>query len=303
MSKPIPRRKFIERASEIGLLLFAPMGLIESPPGQAPKPPAPLTIAASTTSHRSSYSFVGSSDPGFAERFVGERKTFNIEWMKILGVADIDISFDRGSAEHRYNTSFVLKLRNIYSALSRYGEMKIQSELISGTQRGKYRLMPLRTMVEHTFKGDLYVRQYKFDYDKHSYNLRKTKNGVETRNRDYTFRPNRVYDDPSSAFWNLRAGIYGDPTPGRHFKIRSLRFAGLKRYEGDVLKTDQLEPVSLLLTAYPQVHTVLSVDLSKQLFLGKPGGKVYIGFDKKMQPHFGLIPNIPSVGDVFALKK
>ncbi|MEK6790714.1 MAG: DUF3108 domain-containing protein [Deltaproteobacteria bacterium] len=134
-----------------------------------------------------------------------------------------------------------------------------------------------------------------FDYEKRLMTWRSWGGGKDERSGVEKLPPNIHIDDPITAFYNFRYGVYGPPVEGREYTIYSFP------------KGDETPHIYLRVATRPELEARRGVNLSadylafaridKDLF-GSQSGDVEVLFTSEMLPNEAVARDILFFGDV-----
>ncbi len=136
-------------------------------------------------------------------------------------------------------------------------------------------------------------KHYRFDYERRTVFLEKGKDGI--------FHPAQQFDLPTgqspvdilTGFYNLRAGCYGELTPGRHIEIPTFTSKGFSMIDIEVHASAQRPHPDF----FPARGALLQVTVDPDVFETSDGG-MFIWFDEQGQPARGIVENVIDMGDV-----
>ena len=106
-----------------------------------------------------------------------------------------------------------------------------------------------------------------------------------------------VYENPITAFYNFRHGVYGKVEPGREFLIRTVPGKGKGIFRIAVASEKE---AALRRESDPQkkgVDLLVRIHLEQE-FLGSPQGEIEVWFDKELNPVSGMIKKVRFFGDI-----
>jgi len=158
------------------------------------------------------------------------------------------------------------------------------------------RFIPLR-MEEESIIGD-WVRKKTtlYDYSARKIFMEIRKEG-ET-NREVVEIPQGVYyENPITAFYNFRYGVYGKVEPGREFIIRTVPGKGKGIFRITVASA---KDAALRRDSDPQKkgkELLVRIHLEQE-FLGSPRGEIEAWFDRELNPVSGMIKKVRFFGDI-----
>jgi hypothetical protein len=106
-----------------------------------------------------------------------------------------------------------------------------------------------------------------------------------------------VYENPITAFYNFRHGVYGKVEPGREFVIRTVPGKGKGIFRITVASEKE---AALRRESDPQKKgrdLLVRIHLEQE-FLGSPQGEIEVWFDKELNPVSGMIKKVRFFGDI-----
>ncbi len=243
--------------------------------------------------------FPGPPAPWGAESTVGSR--FNGEMLKYdigfwifsrLGTGEAtfrDLGNGRYSAYHQAQTL------GAAAFFSRYRRDIYRSTM--GTIHDGKRLIPLRFEEDVIIAGKTRRRTTVYDYPARKVYVDTVKEGRPGREEvDIPF--GILYDDPMTAFYNFRAGVYGEIEPGKRFVLHTVpRDGSSKAIRLTVATREEAEKWRARETDKNQKDFFVTVQLDKEL-VGSLQGLVYTWFSKEMVPISGVAKDVFFWGDI-----
>lgn len=166
----------------------------------------------------------GIGDP-IGERFHGEVLKYDIGFWIFTRVGEGEAVFQR-SGNGRYLAYHEGKTLGFVGWISRYRRDLYRSMM--GTMNNGKRLIPLRFEEEVIIGKKIRKRITIYDY-----NVRRVL--VETQKEEKITREEMeipfgvIYDDPMTAFYNFRFGVYGKVEPGKEFSIYTVPREGSQK--------------------------------------------------------------------------
>lgn len=166
----------------------------------------------------------GIGDP-IGDRFHGEVLKYDIGFWIFTRVGEGEAVFQR-SGNGRYLAYHEGKTRGFVGWISRYRRDLYRSMM--GTMNNGKRLIPLRFEEEVIIGKKIRKRITIYDY-----NVRRVL--VETQKEEKITREEMeipfgvIYDDPMTAFYNFRFGVYGKVEPGKEFSIYTVPREGSQK--------------------------------------------------------------------------
>jgi hypothetical protein len=236
----------------------------------------------------------GDAREGIGERFNGEVMKYEFGFWIFSRAGEGEAAF-RSLGNGRYLATHEGRTLGFVGWITRY-RRDIYRSTMSTVNDGK-RLVPLRFEEEIIIGRSLRQRVTHYHYAAR-------KIVVETRNEGGVHReeieipPGVLYDDPMTAFYNFRAGVYGKVEPGkkviiptapRKGRFQAVRLAAASREETERRRSaeEDKEGKDLFLT----------VQIDKDL-VGSVHGQVEGWFRSDMVPVTGVAKDVFFFGDV-----
>ncbi len=206
------------------------------------------------------------------------------------GVADF-----RNLGGGRYMVYHVGKAEGLVAWLTSYRREIYRSTM--GTINNGKRLIPLR-FEEYSVIGDWYRKKTTvYDYPARKVYTELEKVGEPKSREEIDIPLGDLYDDPVTAFYNLRYGVYGKVEPGREFLLKTLPS---KRPEIIRIKIASKEEADRRRAA-EKVKTgkdlLIHILIDREMW-GKKKGEVEIWFNRDMIPQSGVVKDIRFFGDI-----
>lgn len=136
-------------------------------------------------------------------------------------------------------------------------------------------------------------RHHRYDYVQGKVVDEKTKEGLLRSRKEFTFPSDQCPVDMLTAFYNLRAGVYGPLVPGAHFLIPTYSDHGFTKMEINILTHDQQSRFK----KFPMQGLVVQAKIDPQIF-DNDSGIIYIWFNKAGVPERGILEDMIGVGDI-----
>jgi hypothetical protein len=158
------------------------------------------------------------------------------------------------------------------------------------------RLIPLR-LEEESVIGD-WVRKKTtlYDYSARKVFMETIKDGELSR-ETVEIPPGVYYDNPLTAYYNFRYGVYGKVAPGGEFVIPTVPRKGQGIFRAAVASEKE---AARLREEDPEKKgkDLLVRIFLEQEFLGSPRGEVEVWFDRELNPVSGMIRKVRYIGDI-----
>ncbi len=158
------------------------------------------------------------------------------------------------------------------------------------------RLIPLR-LEEESVIGDWVRRKVtRYDYSARKVFMETTKDGEVSR-ETVEIPPGVYYDNPMTAYYNFRYGVYGKAAPGREFTIRTVPRKGQGVFrvavapEKEAARLREEDPEKKGKDLLVRIHL-------EQEFLGSPKGEIEVWFDRELNPVSGMVRQVRFIGDI-----
>lgn len=243
-----------------------------------------------------------SADPASADtlrqqsfrEMAGERHEYAIDFLLFRNLAEGHLQMTNSHTPGGFRAELVARTLGVASRLT--GE-RTQRYVSVMEEDGAGRLRPVshESSVHKRKSGVWQHRQkrYRFDYAAGKV--------YQERGKDGTFTPGLVFELPAeetpvdilTAFYNLRAGVYGALTPGLRLQIPTFTSRGISEISVEVMagKTRPVRP------SFPNGGTLLRVWVDPEIF-ETGGAALYVWFDAAGRPAHGVVENVIGLGDV-----
>ena len=233
-------------------------------------------------------------EDSIGEFFTGEVLRYEVGFWLIDpvggGVADF-----RNLGNGRYMVYHVGKAEGFVGWLTSY-RREIYRSTMSTTNNGK-RLIPHK-FEEYSVIGEWYRKKTTtYDYPARKVITEGEKEGKPMGREEIEIPPGVFYDDPVTAFYNLRFGVYGKVEPGREFLLNTLPS---KRPEIIRIKVASREETERRRTE-EKVKTgkdlLIQILIDREMW-GRKKGELEIWFNRDLIPVSGMVKDIPFFGNV-----
>lgn len=252
--------------------------LLCAPGGEAAAGPAPAEILRS-------HSF---------RELAGERHEYTLDFLVFRNLAEGHLHMTASETPGGFRAELVARTLGVAAWLS--GE-RTQSyvSVMEEAEAGRLRPVSHASSVHKRKSGvwQEWQRRYRFDYVAGKI--------YQERGRDGKLTPGLVFELPAAetpvdiltAFYNLRAGVYGRLRPGAHLQIPTFTSRGIAEIGVEVLaeKSRPLRP------SFPAGGTLLRVWVDPEVF-ETGGAALYVWFDAAGRPARGVVENVIGLGDV-----
>ncbi len=233
-------------------------------------------------------------EDSIGEFFTGEVLRYEVGFWLIdpvgSGVADF-----RNLGNGRYLVYHVGKAEGFVGWLTSYRREIYRSTM--GTINNGKRLIPLR-FEEYSVIGDWFRKKTTvYDYQAHKVTIELEKVGEPKSREEIEIPLGALYDDPVTAFYNLRFGVYGKVEPGGEFLLRTLPS---KRPEIIRIKVSSREETERK-RSEEKIKTgkdlLIQILIDREMW-GRKKGELEIWFNRDLIPTSGVVKDIPFFGNV-----
>jgi hypothetical protein len=236
-------------------------------------------------------------NPSITQRFLGERLDYYLGFFLFSKAADCVIDFQGDEPSGRYVAKMWAKTRGFIGWLTSYRENRYISHMEKAKDGRRLRpiLFEKRVTIGSTVKESFHW----FDYPARRINYAIIHNKRLIKEDCYDIPEGIVYEDILSAFYNLRAGVYGEIQKGQHYIIPSIPEKGIDRYTMEVLD-DVREWQQRRKQGWKDNNNdfVLRVIVNREVF-GTREGLIWIRMSKKnLIPLEGVAEDAIGLGDI-----
>lgn len=234
------------------------------------------------------------------DRMLGEKLSYDVSflWFKRLAKGTISLSY--GPESGQYIALLEAKTLGLTAFLTRKRIEMVETIMEIGPE-GEFR--PILQSA-HTIKGEgekktERIRTYRFDYDKRTVLYRnwifssKYKKGKKTLEKTYLMGKSGPVYDLLSAFYNVRAGAYGELERGKKLALATFT----RRGTDDIVVARVSETEQKRHAFFPKDAILCNVLVDPDTF-GTKGRDIYVGFDANMVPQKAVVKKVLGLGDV-----
>ena len=232
-------------------------------------------------------------DP-IGEYFQGEVLKYDIDFWIFNRVGEGTATF-RSLGDGRYEAFHEGKTLGLVGLVTRNRRDVYRS--VMGTINNGRRLIPLRFEEDVVIGSTIRKRTTVFDYAARKVTIDTQKEeGISREEVEIPF--GALYDDPMTAFYNFRFGVYGKVEPGKIFTIRT------------VPRKESPEPIRLTVASKKEEEQRRSEENEKEgkdlfikvlldkEFVGSLQGEVEVWFTKDIVPMTGVAKDVFFYGDI-----
>jgi hypothetical protein len=206
------------------------------------------------------------------------------------GVADFR-NLDHG----RYMVYHVGKAEGVVAWLTSYRREIYRSTM--GTINNGKRLIPLR-FEEYSVSGERYRKKTTvYDYQAHKVRIELEKVGEPKSREEIEIPLGALYDDPVTAFYNLRFGVYGKVEPGMEFILRTLPSKRPEIIRIKVASREETESRRAAEKIKTGKDLLIQILIDREMW-GRKKGELELWFNRDMIPISGVVKDVPFFGNV-----
>jgi hypothetical protein len=238
------------------------------------------------------------SEGSIGDRFTGEALRYEVGFWLIDpvggGVADF-----QNLGHGRYRVYHVGKAEGFVGWLTNY-RREIYRSTMTTINDGK-RLIPLK-FEEYSVIGEWYRNKTTtYDYPGRRVIIEMEKEGKPMKREEMEIPMGVLYDDPVTAFYNLRFGVYGKVEPGKEFVLRTIPSKGHEIIRIQVATKEEAERARAAEKVKTGKDLLIRILLDREMW-GRKKGELEIWFNRDLLPISGVVKDIPWFGDVSGRK-
>ena len=235
----------------------------------------------------------GSGDP-IGERFQGEVLKYDIGFWIFDRLGEGVATF-RSLGDGKYAAFHEGRTLGFIGWISRYRRDVYRSTM--GTINNGRRLIPFRFEEDVIIGQKVRKRITVYDYAAKKVTIETQKEGKIIR-EEVEIPFGMIYDDPMTAFYNFRFGVYGKVEPGKEFIIRTVpREESRKTIRLTVASKEEEERRRAAEVEKEGKDLLIKVHLDKEL-VGSLHGEVEVWFRKDIVPMTGVAKDVFFYGDI-----
>jgi hypothetical protein len=158
------------------------------------------------------------------------------------------------------------------------------------------RLIPLK-FEEYSVIGEWYrKRTTTYNYPARKVIVEGEKEGKPMKREEMEIPVGVLYDDPVTAFYNLRFEVYGKVEPGREFILRTIPSKGQEIIRIQVAKKEEAEKAREAEKVKTGKDLLIRILLDREMW-GRKKGELEIWFNRDLLPISGVVKDIPIFGN------
>jgi hypothetical protein len=233
-------------------------------------------------------------EDSIGDRFIGETLKYEVGFWLIDpvggGVADFQ-SLGNG----RYRVYHVGKAEGFVGWLTSHRREIYRSTMT--TINNAKRLVPLK-FEEYSVVGERYRKKTTtYDYPGRKVIIELEREGKPMKREEMEIPVGVLYDDPVTAFYNLRFGVYGKVEPGREFILRTIPSKGHEIIRIQVATKEEAEKARAEEKVKAEKDLLIRILLDREMW-GRKKGELEIWFNRDLLPISGVVKDIPLFGNI-----
>ncbi|HKJ05438.1 MAG TPA: DUF3108 domain-containing protein [Geopsychrobacteraceae bacterium] len=228
---------------------------------------------------------------------LGEKLSYDLSFLWFDRLAEGSLSLSPGPEPGQYIALLEARTLGLTAFLTRHRVEKIET-LMEIAPDGRLRpiIQSASTMRGEGKDKSVRVRSYQFDYVDRTVLYRNAKTGKKDEERTYEMDKDGPVYDLLSAFYNVRAGLFGPIVRGRHLALPTFTRRGTE----DVIIARVVEAEQKRQTFFPDDSILCKVLVDPDVF-GTKGRDVFIGMDENMIPRRVIVKEVIGLGDARAV--
>lgn len=230
-------------------------------------------------------------------RMLGEKLSYDISFLWFDHLAEGTISLSPGPETGQYTALLEAHTLGIAALLTRNRVERIETIMEIGPDG------LLRPLVKnkHSTKGageskKERIRVSKFNYADRTVLHEKWSTGKKPQKKSYPLGQKENVYDILSAFYNLRAGLFGPVAYGPGLILPTFTLRGIE----EIIVTRVAEDEPNRHSFFPDGTILCEVSVDPDAF-GTKGREMFVGFDAQMVPRRAVVENVIGLGDVRGL--
>lgn len=229
------------------------------------------------------------------DRWVGRQLHYNIKFLWFDSIAEATLSVTAGEAPDTYRAILEARTLGVAAWLTSDRVQRYVS-VMEKTAEGPLRALSYRSQIikGRGKKRQERTREYRFDHEHRQVSYRRGSDGEFGEAKLVPMPEGTSPNDILTAFFNFQAGFFGPVVTGGRYRIPTFTRKGTAYIEAEVLSDrSRVRP-----DFFPSDGLLLKVILDPEVF-DTAGGGVYICFDERRRPAWGIVENVIGLGDVY----
>lgn len=232
-------------------------------------------------------------DDAIAKRFTREVIKYEVGFWVFFPVGSGEADF-RSLGDGRYMVFHEGKAQGLVGWITRHRREVYRSTM--GTSNNGRRLIPLR-FEEYSIVGEWFRKKTTvYDYAARKVLIEVEKDGKASR-EEMEIPFGTLYDDPVTAFYNFRFGVYGKVEPGKEFIMPTLPRKGHEIIQMKVASKEETESQRGAESQKEGKDLLVRIVLDREMW-GRKKSEVEIWFNKELVPISGVVKGIRFFGDI-----
>ena len=228
------------------------------------------------------------------QQLVGENYLYAIDFLFFSKLAEGTLRFSETDQPNVYRAELIGRTRGVASWLSG-DRTQTYTSLMELTPDGSFHSIVHVSKIRKRKRGKLRNRskRYRYDYAQGKIFEEKSMEGVVRSKKEHDMPEGQQPVDMLTAFYNLRAGVYGPLVRGAQFLIPTYSGKGFVDIEVNVLTIEQQAE-----QGYFPSHGLLVFAKIDPEILDTDSGNLYLWFNNAGVPERGIVEDIIGMGDV-----
>jgi len=227
------------------------------------------------------------------DAMMNESYVYDVAFLWFNRLAEARLSFFPGEKEGTYRAVLEAHTRGLAATVTR-DRSEVHSSLMERLPDGRLRSLVYESQAS---KGRGKNREdrtsrYVYDYEEQKIFRERVKRGQESR-EVFEMPESGFFNDVLTAFYNFRAGYFGDIVPGGHYRIPTFSRKGPSYIIVDVYREAERPRHA----HFPRGGLLCRVELDQEVF-DTDDGAVFVWFDGQRRPARGVVENVLGLGDV-----
>ncbi|KIH77015.1 Protein of unknown function [Geoalkalibacter ferrihydriticus] len=224
---------------------------------------------------------------------VGESLPYDISFLWFNRLAHARLSFVPGQESGTYRATLDTNTRGLAATLTR-NRSDVFSSVMERLPDGRLRSLVYESQTTRGRGSSRATRisRYTYNYAEGEIYRDRIRGGEQSR-EVYEMPEDGFFNDVLTAFYNFRAGYFGEIVPGGRYEIPTFTRHG----SGSIIVQVYAEGHRPFGTDFPSSGILCRVEIDEEIF-DTGDGDVYVWFDDLGRPAIGVVENVLNVGDV-----
>lgn len=228
------------------------------------------------------------------QKMVGEEHRYFMDFLFFRKLAEGELRFSKTDQPNIYRAELIGRTLGIASWLAG-NRTQTYTSLMELTPDGSLRSIEHAANVDKRRWGKWRnsTRLHRYDYRHGKVYEEKAKQGIVNLKQEHDIPEGQQPVDMLTAFYNLRAGVYGPLEHGAKFLIPTYSSKGFIDIEVNVLTSEQQSKQG----SFPSGGLLVSAKIDPEIFETDSGG-LYFWIDIEGVPARGIVEDVIGLGDV-----